>query len=442
MTPLPPISTGAWYDERQIELDVPESWQVRVHRPDLPPPMDDPAIKAAINDPLGMPPLRELAAGRRRPLLLVDDLTRPTPVGRILPHVLAELERAGIAGSEVSIMCATGTHGPASREAILRKVGGAGSECRLLSHDDLGASVRLGRTSFGSHVEVDPEVARSDLLIGVGGIYPQNSAAFGGGAKMILGALSRRSIEDLHFGHPTDDGRYDIDNDFRRDVGEMARMAGLRFSVSAMVDEDRRLVWLQAGDHEAYYAGAVSEAKRMFSAPRPSHADVVIANAFPMDVSATFMYSKGVIPLTYARPGASRILIAACSEGIGHHGLFPLNRRRGLSADLTVLRRQLRYSPRSVPRLVLNRARQVLRVGGATERSGPASPVASQPIICFVTSNGSGLRQGDLPGMRLLEDWGAVTAAVVEEQEGRSDLQVDLYPCSPLQLMSRAPDAT
>jgi hypothetical protein len=342
---------------------------------------------------------------------------------------------AGIPASEVSIMSATGTHGPATREAILRKVGAAGSACRLLGHDDLGRSVALGRTSFGSRVEADPEVARSDLLIGIGGIYPQNTAGFGGGAKMILGVLSRRSIEDLHFGHPTDDGRYDIDNDFRRDVGEMARMARLEFSVSAMVDQDRRLVWLKAGDHDSYYPGAVLEAKGMFSAPKPSQADVVIANAFPMDVSATFMYSKGVIPLRYARPGASRILIAACSEGIGHHGLFPLARRQGLAADLTTLRRQLRYSPRSIPGLMLNRGRQGLRMGSRTKRSGAAGQIPAHQIICFVTSKTTGLRPDDLPNMRLLDDWSAVVSAVIEEQAGQDSPLVDLYPCSPLQLM-------
>lgn len=436
MSTLPPISTGAFYDERHIELDVPASWRVTAHLPDVPPPMEDPAIKAVIDDPIGVPPLRELATGRRRPLLLVDDLTRPTPVDRILPHVLAELARAGIPASEVSIMSATGTHGPASREAILRKAGEAGSGCRLLGHDDLGPSIGLGRTSFGSRVDVDPEVARSDLLIGIGGIYPQNTAAFGGGAKMILGVMSRRSIGDLHFGHPSDDGRYDIDNDFRRDVGEMARMAGLRFSISAMVDQDRRLVWLKAGDHEAYYDAAVVEAKRMFGAPRPSQADVVIANAFPMDVSATFMVSKGVIPLRYARPGASRILIAACSEGIGHHGLFPLMRRQGLAADLTTLRRLLRYSPRSIPGLVLNRGRHALRRGSGGQRSEAASHVQARQIICFVTSSTTGLRQGDLPNMRLMDDWSAVVSAVMEEQAGQGSPLVDLYPCSPLQLMS------
>ena len=67
------------------------------------------------------------------------------------------------------------------------------------------------------------------------------------------------------------DGRYDIDNDFRRDVGEMARMAGLRFSVSAMVDQDRRLVWLKAGDHDVVIEGPPGTGK--------SHLAIAIARS-------------------------------------------------------------------------------------------------------------------------------------------------------------------
>jgi hypothetical protein len=282
-------------------------------------------------------------------------------------------------------------------------------------------------------VEIDPEVMRSDLLIGIGGIYPQNSAAFGGGAKLVLGVLGRRSIEDLHFGHPTDDGRYDIDNDFRRDVAEMARMARLAFSVSAMVDQHRRLIWLGVGDQEAYYAGGVAEAKRMFTTAKPTGADVVIANAYPMDVSATFMRSKGVIPLLHARPGASRILIAACNEGLGHHGLFPLKPHRGLRADLQTLRRQLRYSPGKLPGLLLGRARSALPARGPAPKQ-PGEPRANG-ILCFIASPSADLRDGDVPGMTLFRDWDRVVETVAAEQAGSSDLQVHLYPCSPLQIL-------
>ena len=434
MSQLAPLATGAWYEERRISLEVPPNWRVRMHLPAVPDPMADDAIAAAVADPVGIAPLRNLAAGRRRPLILVDDLTRPTPVDRILPHVLSELSAAGIAPADVGILSATGSHGASSREAILRKVGAAGASCRLLAHDDLGPNVRLGRTSFGSRVEVDPEVARSDLLIGIGGIYPQNTAAFGGGAKLVLGVLSRNSIADLHFGHPSDDGRYDIANDFRRDVGEMAMLAGLQFSISAMVDHNRQLVWLRAGDHRAYYAAAVDEAKRMFAAPAPSQADIVIANAYPMDVSATFMRHKGLVPLLHARRGASRVLIAACSEGVGHHGLFPLVPRSGPGAAVTRLRRQLRYDLRGVPGIVMRRALDAFR--SRVVEGEPEQVPDARRILCYVTSRAAGLVDGDVPAMRLLDDWGAVVSTVSAEQAGKERLAVDVYACSPLQILS------
>jgi nickel-dependent lactate racemase len=308
--------------------------------------------------------------------------------------------------------------------------------CRLLGHDDMGPSIRLGRTSFGSYVYVNPAVASCDLLVGIGGIYPQNTAAFGGGAKLVLGVLGRRSIEDLHFGHPSDDGRYEIDNEFRRDVAEMARMAGLAFSVSAMVDQHRRLIWIKAGNHELYYASAVAEAIEMFGCAKPRDADVVIANAYPMDVSATFMRSKGIIPLLHAKPGASRILIAGCSEGIGHHGLFPLKPRTGLAADVMTLRRHLRYSPGAIPKLIFDRA---LRTAGPRRRhADAASAERRRDVICFVTSSTAGLVGGDIPGMRVFSDWERVVDAVEEEQGASDEIAVSLYPCSPLQVFSRA----
>ena len=92
---LPMMSTGAWYEDRPFELPTPRSWRVTAHDPAVPQPLDDAAIAAAFAAPVG-PRLRELARGRRRPLIIVDDLTRPTPVDRLLPQVLAELRSAGI----------------------------------------------------------------------------------------------------------------------------------------------------------------------------------------------------------------------------------------------------------------------------------------------------------------------------------------------------------
>ena len=95
----------------------------------------------------------------------------------------------------------------------------------MVAHDDrAGDLVALGRTSFGTPVLVNRLVAGSDYVLGIGGVCPQHSTGFGGGAKLALGVLGRRSIRQLHYGHPSMSGALDVDNDFRRDLGEIARM--------------------------------------------------------------------------------------------------------------------------------------------------------------------------------------------------------------------------
>jgi nickel-dependent lactate racemase len=425
---LPPLFSSAWYDERELHLRVPASWDVTHRNPNTPPPLSQAEIDAAIREPVG-PRLQEIARGRGSAAIIVDDLTRPTPASLLLPALLSELEAAGIGRGQVTLMLGTGTHGPASADAARRKLGAAAEGCRVVPHDDLARPVVLGRTSFGSHVEIDATIARADLLVAVGGIYPQNTAGFGGGAKAVLGVLARRSVEDLHFGHGTDDGHYDIDNDFRRDIDEMAALAGLAFSVSALVDQRRRLIAVLAGDHRQYYRSGVERATSWFATQRESSEDVVIANAFPMDVSATFMRSKGIIPLLHASPRSSRVLVAGCPEGIGHHGLFPLRPTTGLKADARVLRRQLRYAPASVPGLVLNRVAQKVRA--------PARAQATRNrVICFVTSPAANLGPDDIPGMHVLTDWSEVLRQVEREQGTLDGLSAAIYPCSPLQVLT------
>ena len=90
---------SAWYRDEEIELPVPDGWEVDHRRPPTPPPLTPGELQAAVRSPVGQPPLHELAAGRRRPVIIVDDLTRPTPAEAVLPYLLAELELGGIPAS-------------------------------------------------------------------------------------------------------------------------------------------------------------------------------------------------------------------------------------------------------------------------------------------------------------------------------------------------------
>jgi lactate racemase len=440
------LQTAAWYGDRPLGLTFPDHWNVTTWWPDTPPALTDDQIVEALERPTGQAPIRELARGAERPTIIVDDLTRPTPAARVLPFVLRQLADAGLPADMVRIVVATGSHAWPSPDGVLKKVGREAAACQLLVHDCSRNLIRVGRTSFGTPVLVNRDVLAADLLIGIGGIYPQHSAGFGGGSKLILGVLGKRSIIALHYRHPSMSGSYDIRNDMRRDLDEIAHMVGLRTSISLHVDAQRQAVRIASGDHQRYYDNEVACALQAYRAPIPADADLVISNAYPIDVSLTFMRSKGIIPLLHARPGASKVLIAACSEGSGHHGLFPFVNRPRFQNQLH-LARKARARPTALParsaRFASRRLKAALgRRGAATatvephRQDGPDGRHPTNPIWLYTPGRPPGSLPAEIPGMRIVHAWTEVLAQVGREQLAEEALEVSIYPCAPLQVLA------
>jgi nickel-dependent lactate racemase len=420
------IRTGAWYGDHPIELKMPDTWDVDVANPATPRPLSDRQIVDALDHPVDQPPIRELVRGKSRPTIVVDDLTRPTPAARILPFVLDQIQQGGIAPSNVTILLASGTHGPPAADAVRRKLGErAAATCRVLQHDDRHKLAAVGRTSFGTRLVVNRELLASDQLIGIGGIYPQHCTGFGGGSKLLLGAMGRQTIVALHYGHPSMNGSYRTDNDFRRDLDAMARLVGFETLITVHVDANREIVRLVSGNHFQYYAEAVRFSREVFRAPLPVDADVVVANAYPMDISLTFMRSKGIIPLLSARPGASRVVVASCSEGVGIHGLFPfmsqsrLERPRHLARTITVGDRRA-LARRAVRRLFGKAARKAEH---------------NNPIWLYVPPEVAGRLPDRIPGLTALYSWSEVVRRLEAEQCAQPRVRALVYACAPLQVL-------
>jgi hypothetical protein len=358
---------------------------------------------------------------------------------------LAEFEAAGIPPEAITIVMATGTHGAPQPGALKRKVGElAASRCQLRIHDHLKDVVRLGRTSFGTPVFANRIVAGADYVIGIGGVYPQHTTWFGGGSKLVLGVLGERSIANLHYRHWKLDTRYALDNDFRQDLNEVAALVGLKTSISLHINGHRKAVRMSTGDPRAFYSDEATFSRDAFRVPMPGDADVVISNAYPMDLSLTFAQAKGTTPLKHASPTASRVVVASCPEGDGHHGLFPLVRVPRHYYRVQWLRRQL------IARAEL-RQKIVWRLKMADRRPAvPAEPqAASRPTAVPASMPPAPSRQihlyrplpeaGSLDvagtGIRVSPEWDDVLAHIAREQGGRRQLRAVVYPCSPLQIL-------
>ncbi len=102
------------YGSQELTFTVPRRSLLGVFSPNESLPVADPAaeIRRALREPFGSRPLAEDARGAKRVVIAADDLTRQTPNPLILPILLDELNRAGVADAQISVLIALGTHRP------------------------------------------------------------------------------------------------------------------------------------------------------------------------------------------------------------------------------------------------------------------------------------------------------------------------------------------
>jgi lactate racemase len=426
------LRTGAWYGDDSLELEFPRGWEVNMIWPRTPPALAESQIADALESPIGQPPLREMCRGARRPLVIIDDVNRPTPVDQILPHILRHFRDAGILPQKVTILLATGTHGRPHMESVLNKVGPEGSMCRIVVHDAKEPAGYLGRTRFGTPVFANKEVVASDFLIGVGGFYPNHSAGYGGGSKLALGVLGFRSILHLHYFHSNAGwGLAASRNTFRDDLNEIAGMLRIQSMVSVHVNAERKPIRVSCGDYLAYYEQEVAFARRIFAARPPQDADVVISNAYPNDLSLTFALMKGAAPLHKCKPSSSRVLLASCTEGAGNHALFPVVNASRLHIVKNYMQLTRTMGVIGFARRASAGIRKKLRVNSGVSRA-PAKRVFNNPIWIYRVTNARQVVLPTVAGVKISSSWSDILEAISQEQGRRQPLKVVIYPCAPL----------
>ncbi len=418
------IRTGAWHSDQPLTLAFPREWQVTTFWPSTPPPLSDRQISEALEHPVGQAPIGELCQGKKRPLVIVDDLTRPTPAGHIMPWLLRQFRRVGIPDASVTILLATGTHPAPASLGVAKKIGQeAATRCRVVVHDHRAKGVMLGRTSFRTPVIVDKEVPACDFVMGIGGVYPNYTAGFGGGSKLALGVLGTNSITHLHYKHGAAGwGMSGQGGTFRKDLDEIAQMMGLGTLIIVHANADCEPVRLVCGDAGLIYAESESASRQYYAAPPPNDADVVIANAYPEDLSLQFANMKGAKLLSQTAPGASRIVLASCHDGVGDHGLFPLLRPPSAFRSLVRIARAKTW--RQIARGVLKK----VRPSDHRRKPGPSR----HPIWLYQIDPAS-MDLPAVPGMRIARSWEHILAAVAQEQNGKKHLRAVIYPCAPMQ---------
>ena len=320
-----------WSDNpHEVDYYLPDGWDVTVYhiagyrKPVLTPRQ----ISKAIASPTRSPTISELAKGKKKVCILFDDMTRGTPASKIIPAVLAELKAGGIKDNQIQFICALGAHQAWDRSVLVRKVGEDIMEkYPVYNHWTFGNCTPLGKTSFGTKVEVNTEVMSCDLKIAISNIVPHPSYGFGGGGKIVMpGVSSYESIYDHHgVTHKasrsprTPDAKGVFDgNTSPIDAMEFARMAKIDFSINCMLNEKANVVAIYAGDIGAAHKLAVAAAKEHYRVPDVRDNDIAIANAYCKADEATIATAAAFIAVK--RAGGTAVTIANSHLGqIAHY---------------------------------------------------------------------------------------------------------------------------
>lgn len=154
------------------------------------------ALLEAIRHPIDAPPLIDCISRNDKVIVIVTDNTRPCPDDRLLPPLLAELERK-IPGDNITIIVALGLHAALDKDELNKKLGKDIVSGYCVLNHDTADTVNIGVTSRGTPVEVNRLVMEADFRISTGFIEPHFFAGFSGGSKSIAPGVSGKKAINI-----------------------------------------------------------------------------------------------------------------------------------------------------------------------------------------------------------------------------------------------------
>lgn len=319
------------YGKTHIEFDLLPSMRGHVVTSGRVPPVGEvtAAVEEAIANPVNSPPLIELARPGDRACIVFTDITRASPDHLLVPPLLRELARAGVNNRDITLLCGTGMHRPSTAEEKVVKLGqDVVQRYRVIDNEPQNPDVLvdLGEVN-GIPLSVHREAYDADLLMATGIVEPHQYAGYSGGRKTLaVGAAGEPLIAYSHGPVFVDDpnarlGRIE-GNPFHEAVTEAALRAGLRFIVNVVLDDENRVVYVEAGEPVETHRQLVEHAKDLYQVSIPHQYDVAIggvgypkdANLYQASRAASYLYFA---PTPVVRPGGYLIVPARCEEGAG-----------------------------------------------------------------------------------------------------------------------------
>jgi nickel-dependent lactate racemase len=297
------------------------------------------AVARALAAPVDVPPLAELARGKRSACVLICDITRPVPNGLFVGPLIRTLLDAGVPRAGITVLVATGLHRPNQGAELAELVGDPWvlATVAVANHDARADEdhVLIGRTpGRGTVVRLARRLVEAEIRIATGLVEPHFMAGWSGGRKVIApGVAHAETITTFHnsafMAHPRAANCVLEGNPLHEEQLAIISMLGGALALNTVIDDRRRLAFVNFGEIVRSHLQAVDFARRYAQVEVGRRFRTVVTSAAGHPLDKTYYQTiKGMVgPLDILEPGGDLIVASACSEGMGSKHYVEAQRR-------------------------------------------------------------------------------------------------------------------
>lgn len=319
-----------FYGRAKLPLRFPAGLELTAIRKKTMPIFSDPAgeLQAFLQKPPNGPSIYDIARGRSSACILICDVTRPVPHGVLLAPIIDALVASGLRKEDIIILVATGLHRPNEGKELREVIGSESvfTTMRIENHFARNRKdhVDLGHTASGIPILIDRRFVEADLRIVIGLVEPHFMAGYSGGRKLVVpGVAHCETIFKLHaaviLDHPNASNCVIAGNPVHAEQLEMIHAVGEIYALNAVIDEERRIGFVNFGDIEGSHHEAVAFMRAYAEVPVSRRFKTVVTTGagYPLD-KTYYQTIKGMVGvLDILDPGGTVIIASECSEGMG-----------------------------------------------------------------------------------------------------------------------------
>ena len=313
------------YGKNGLFIDIPNADIISPRHQES---LSDPekAIKNKLYNPNFGKSLEQILSGKSTVAISFTDITRATPNNIIIPVLIGELRKCGIAKNNIVLINMTGSHRHETTEELSRRLGkDIVANYRIVQHNSFDKSSMTLAGYMGNQypLYINSDFMAADVKICTGFIEPHFFAGFSGGPKAVLPGLSdidsiMRNHNAVRIGDKNATWGITIGNPVWENIREGCSIVNPDFLINVALNSDAKITEIFTGEWEkAHQAGYTYVKANAMCKVNKLYDTVITTNSgYPLDMNL-YQCVKGLSAAAEIVKDNGTIIIAGeCSDGI------------------------------------------------------------------------------------------------------------------------------